>query len=74
MKEKTVLRVDIDISTGAAFDEPEAEVARILAHLSKVIGEADGLEQLEELGGECPIRDLNGNLCGSVSWVGREEI
>lgn len=45
--------------TGAAFDEPTAEVARILRDLAEKI--EDGGYHFKHL------YDLNGNKCGTVS-------
>ncbi len=54
--------------SGAAFEDagPEVESARILRHMADCIERAYGLEQLDEKGGEDTIRDINGNVCGSV--------
>lgn len=46
-------------NTGAAFDNPEHEAARILRRLA---------DQIENQTAPEVLRDLNGNICGTVEF------
>lgn len=53
-------------TTGAAFDSPAEELARILRELA---------DRLDHAGGNMPdvsqtLRDINGNTCGTVTIEG----
>ena len=46
-------------SSGAAFDEPHAELARILRNLA---------DRIENQGAPGVLHDINGNVCGTVDF------
>jgi hypothetical protein len=57
---KATIKIDMD---NAAFDAPDAELARILREL------ADKLETMK-LVGVTPLRDINGNRVGELKVTG----
>ncbi len=58
-----MIKIEI-INSGAAFDDEcrSAEIARILHILADEIGEGVTC-------GRWPLRDINGNNCGSVDFL-----
>lgn len=55
------ITIEIETTGNAAFeDAPASEIARILRELAKRMEDGDFPE------GDTPVRDINGNRCGSV--------
>lgn len=58
-----MLKIEI-FNSGAAFDEPTEEIARILRRLA---------EQIENRSAPEVLHDINGNRCGEVSLTPFED-
>ena len=60
-------RVEFEIDVDVRISDPDFETTRILSDLVRKI-ERDGIDELEAVGDEVPLRDLNGNRVGSARF------